>query len=199
MAEAQANLMVKDATPKKVMALASRKYSRDDKIKKDEEELEQLIAENKGEVKEEAQEQEPDHHDQGAGHCCSEGLVQWAGRCGLRRRAPVPGLTEPSLHDLDAATGGEPSLQVGSEEDHERGAAPLRERVDHLHAYRLNQPLERSAASSPQLHRLRVWKRIRAGQSQALQDKEQRSTGGPRGYPASRSELQEHCRLPPGV
>jgi len=60
MAEAQANVMVKDATPKKVMALASRKYSRDDKIKKDEEELEQLIAENKGEVKEETQEQEPE-------------------------------------------------------------------------------------------------------------------------------------------
>ena len=60
MAEAQANVMVKDATPKKVMALASRKYSRDDKIKKDEEELEQLIAENTGEVKEEAQEQEPE-------------------------------------------------------------------------------------------------------------------------------------------
>ena len=60
MAEAQANVMVKDATPKKVMALASRKYSRDDKIKKDEEELDQLIAENKGEVKEEVQEeQEP--------------------------------------------------------------------------------------------------------------------------------------------
>jgi hypothetical protein len=49
--------MVKDATPKKVMALASRKYSRDDKMKKDEEELEQLIAENKGEVKEEVQEE----------------------------------------------------------------------------------------------------------------------------------------------
>ena len=55
MAEAQAKVMVQDATPKKVMALASRKYSRDDKIKKDEEELENLIAENKGEVKEEAQ------------------------------------------------------------------------------------------------------------------------------------------------
>ena len=40
MAEAQANVMVKDATPKKVMALASRKYSRDEKIKKDEEEIE---------------------------------------------------------------------------------------------------------------------------------------------------------------
>ncbi len=55
MAEAQANVMVKDATPKKVMALASRKYSREDKIKKDEEELNQLIAEQKGEVKEEVQ------------------------------------------------------------------------------------------------------------------------------------------------
>jgi type II secretory pathway pseudopilin PulG len=52
--------MVQDATPKKVMALASRKYSREDKIQKDQEELDQLIAENKGEVKEEAQEeQEP--------------------------------------------------------------------------------------------------------------------------------------------
>ena len=60
MAEAQANVIVQDATPKKVMALASRKYSRDDKIKKDEEELEQLIAENKGEVKVEAEEQEPE-------------------------------------------------------------------------------------------------------------------------------------------
>ena len=60
MAEAQAKVMVQDATPKKVMALASRKYSRDDKIKKDEEELEQLLAEQKGEVKEEAEEQEPE-------------------------------------------------------------------------------------------------------------------------------------------
>jgi len=52
---AEAEVMVQDATPKKVMALASRKYSRDDKIKKEEEELEQLIAEQKGEVKEEVQ------------------------------------------------------------------------------------------------------------------------------------------------
>ena len=57
---AEAKEMEQDATPKKVMALASRKYSRDDKIKKDEEELEQLLAEQKGEVKEEAEEQEPE-------------------------------------------------------------------------------------------------------------------------------------------
>jgi len=60
MAEAQANVMVKDATPKKVMALASRKYSREDKTKKDEEEIEQLIAEKKRTVKKEADEQMPD-------------------------------------------------------------------------------------------------------------------------------------------
>ena len=53
MAEAQANVKVKDATPNKVMALASRKYSRDDRIKKDEEELEKLLAEQKGETTEE--------------------------------------------------------------------------------------------------------------------------------------------------
>ena len=57
---AEAKVMVQDATPKRAMALASRKYSRDDKIKKDEEELEQLLAEQKGEVKEEAEEQEPE-------------------------------------------------------------------------------------------------------------------------------------------
>ena len=54
---AEAEVMVKDATPKKVMALASRKYSRDDKIQKDQEELDKLIAENKGEVTEELQEE----------------------------------------------------------------------------------------------------------------------------------------------
>ena len=34
---AEAEVMTKEATPKKIMALASRKYSRDEKIKKDEE------------------------------------------------------------------------------------------------------------------------------------------------------------------
>jgi len=52
---AEAKVMVQETTPKKVMSLASRKYSREDKIKKDEEELNQLIAEQKGEVTEEVQ------------------------------------------------------------------------------------------------------------------------------------------------
>jgi uncharacterized protein YifE (UPF0438 family) len=56
---AEAEVMTKEATPKKVMALASRKYSRDDKIQKDQEELNKLLAEQKGEseeVKEEVKE-----------------------------------------------------------------------------------------------------------------------------------------------
>jgi len=55
MAEAEA--MVVEATPKKVMALASRKYSRDEKLQKDQEELDKLLAEQKGEVKEEVVEE----------------------------------------------------------------------------------------------------------------------------------------------
>lgn len=54
---AEAEVMTKEATPKKVMALASRKYSRDDKIEKEEQELQKLLKEQKGEVKEEVQEE----------------------------------------------------------------------------------------------------------------------------------------------
>ena len=54
---AEAEVMTKEATPKKVMALASRKYSRDDKIEKEEQELQELLKEQKGEVKEEVQEE----------------------------------------------------------------------------------------------------------------------------------------------
>ena len=54
---AEAEVMTKEATPKKIMALASRKYSRDDKIEKDEQELQELLKEQKSEVKEEVQEE----------------------------------------------------------------------------------------------------------------------------------------------
>jgi len=54
---AEAEVMTKEATPKKIMALASRKYSRNDKIEKDEQELKQLLDEQKGEVKGEVKEE----------------------------------------------------------------------------------------------------------------------------------------------
>ena len=57
---AEAEVMTEDATPKKVMALASRKYTNEERIKKDEEELEKLVAEQKGEAKEEEVKPEPE-------------------------------------------------------------------------------------------------------------------------------------------
>ena len=50
---AEAEVMTENTTPKKVMALASRKYTNEERIKKDEEELEKLVAEQKGEKEEE--------------------------------------------------------------------------------------------------------------------------------------------------
>ena len=57
---AEAEVMTEDATPKKVMAFASRKYTNEERIKKDEEELEKLVAEQKGEAKEEEVKPEPE-------------------------------------------------------------------------------------------------------------------------------------------
>ena len=51
---------------------------------------------------------------------------------------PYQDSPSPPVHDLDPPAGGQPSLQVGSEEDDERGPATLREQADHLHAYRLS-------------------------------------------------------------
>ena len=50
---AETEVMTENTTPKKVMALASRKYTNEQRIKKDEDELEKLFAEQKGEAKEE--------------------------------------------------------------------------------------------------------------------------------------------------
>ena len=56
---ADAAVMTEDATPKKV-AFASKPYSNEDKLKREEEELQELIAEQKGEAKESVeQEEEP--------------------------------------------------------------------------------------------------------------------------------------------
>jgi uncharacterized protein YifE (UPF0438 family) len=53
-------IMAEDVQPEKKVAFANRKYSNEERIKKEEEELEQLIAEQKGEAKEEEpQEAEP--------------------------------------------------------------------------------------------------------------------------------------------
>jgi hypothetical protein len=53
------DIMAEEMQTEKKVAFANRKYSNEDKLKKDEEELEQLIAEQRGETKEKDQEAEP--------------------------------------------------------------------------------------------------------------------------------------------
>jgi len=57
MAEEATKVMVEDATPKKAMFM-TRPYSQEERIKKDEEELEQLLKEQKGEVEAKVEESE---------------------------------------------------------------------------------------------------------------------------------------------
>lgn len=58
-----ADLMIKDNTAEKV-AFVNRKYTNEEKIKKEEEELEQLIAEQRGEKVEAKDEQEPENSEE---------------------------------------------------------------------------------------------------------------------------------------
>jgi hypothetical protein len=53
-------IMAEEVQPEKKVAFANRKYTNEERIKQEEEELEQLIAEQKGEVEEEPKEAEPD-------------------------------------------------------------------------------------------------------------------------------------------
>ena len=46
-------IMAEEMQPQKTVAFANRKYTNEERIKKEEEELEELIAEQKGEVEEE--------------------------------------------------------------------------------------------------------------------------------------------------
>ncbi len=75
---------------------------------------------------------------------------------GARPRRAAPGLLlqrgpgraeavrappEPAVHDLDLATGCEPQAPLLRADDHAGRAAPVRERLHHVHAHRLDDPV----------------------------------------------------------
>ena len=63
------------------------------------------------------------------------------------KRTPVP-----AVHDVDAAAGGGPQAALHRPADHERGPAPVRERLHHLHAHRQHRRCRRrrvTAARTP--------------------------------------------------
>ena len=70
-------------------------------------------------------------------------------------REAIPPLPGRALHDLDAAAGGGSQAPVQRPADHAGRPAPLRGRLDHLHADRLDHAVERGAARRPGPGRLR--------------------------------------------
>ena len=101
---------------------------------------------------------------------------------GQGRGETRPPLPCAAFHHLHAATGGRAQARNVRVADHVGGAAPLRAGSDHLHAYRLGEPLATGAGP------------VQGGDHQALrrtllvvaqlQDQDQGRAGGARGHPS---------------
>jgi DNA topoisomerase-1 len=92
----------------------------------------------------------------------------------------------PAVHDLDSAAGGGPQTAVQLGAHDECGPAPLRERLHHLHAYRLHDAVgvgdqRRAQSGSPALRR-----RLRASVAPAVHPQGEECPGGARSHPACR-------------
>ena len=91
---------------------------------------------------------------------------------------PPPG---GAVHDLDAAAGGEPQAAALVAADDARRTASLRERLHHLHAHRLDDPLRVGARRGPRSGARAVRRRLGAGAAAAVQPQGQERPGGARG------------------
>ena len=95
-----------------------------------------------------------------------------------------------AVHHLHAAAGGQPQAAVLRPADDARRAGPVRERLHHLHAYRLDRAVGRrpsNAARSQAAELLR--RRVRAGQAADLPQQVEERAGGARGRPPRRGLL----------
>ena len=87
-----------------------------------------------------------------------------------RRAQAVRPSSQPAVHDLDAAAGGEPQAPLLRADDDAHRAAPVRERLHHLHAHRLDDVVGvgahgRSRAGRVSLRRPTTSRRNRAATS----------------------------------
>ena len=80
-----------------------------------------------------------------------------------RRAEAVLAPPEPAVHDLDPAAGGEPQAPLHRADDDARRAAPLRERLHHLHAHRLDDAVRVRAHRRAEPGARAVRRRVRAG------------------------------------
>ena len=118
-----------------------------------------------------------------------------ARRCDLHRslgrREAVHAPPGGAVHDLDAAAGGEPQAPLLGADDHAGRPAPLRERLHHLHAHRLDDAVGVGADRRPTAGRRALRPRLDPGAAEAVHAQGQERAGGARGDPAGRRLLPD--------
>ena len=122
-------------------------------------------------------------HRRGRGH--RPGRAARGRRGGQALQAP-PGRP---LHHLHPPAGGLPQAAHEPARDHARGAGPLRERLHHLHAYRLHGPVRSGRGRGPLAGGRALRGRVRPRAPPRLRLQVQGRPGGPRGDPPRRRPL----------
>ena len=104
------------------------------------------------------------------------------GRAGRAEAVRPP--PEPAVHDLDAAAGGEPQAPLHGADDDAPRAAPLRERLHHVHAHRLDDAVGVGAHRRARAGRRALRRRLRPRAAAPLRAEGEERAGGARGDPA---------------
>ena len=102
------------------------------------------------------------------------------------RREALPAPSVRAVHHLDAADGRRPQARLVLGADDAGGAAAVRERPHHLHAYRLDEPVAGGDQRRPAAGPRAVRRRLRPGRGAPLQEQGQGRPGGARGDPPRR-------------
>ena len=125
----------------------------------------------------------------------ARGLVEELGGATLHRslgrREAVHAPPGGAVHDLDAAAGGEPQAPLLGADDHAGRPAPLRQRLHHLHAHRLDDAVGVGADRRPTAGRRALRPRLDPGAAEAVHTQGQERAGGARGDPAGRRLLPD--------
>ncbi len=93
----------------------------------------------------------------------------------------------PAVHHVHPAAGGGPQAAVLRQPCDERRAAAVRERLHHLHAYRLDHAVGDGAGRRPRAGHRAVRRRVRARPAAPLRPQGEERAGGTRGDPARRA------------
>ena len=104
----------------------------------------------------------------------------------LRRREAVHAPAGRAVHDLDAAAGGGPQASLHRADDDARRPAPVRERLHHLHAHRLDDAVRVGAAGRAQAGRRALRRRLDPGRAAPVHAQGEERAGGARGDPSGR-------------